>query len=129
MTEELQEIKERLEQLERYVNLLESRLDAQAGTQASAEDAAGGRLGEDDPRIRAFDQVLRSILTRQGMQNTALRSVVRGLERLQSSMEKVIEKISSIEEALRRADGNGLASGPAPRTPPKCQPPPLSWCR
>lgn len=118
MTEELQEIKERLEQLERYVNLLESRLDAQAGTQASAEDAAGGRLGEDDPRIRAFDQVLRSILTRQGMQNTALRSVVRGLERLQSSMEKVIEKISSIEEALRRADGNGLASGPSPQNSP-----------
>lgn len=129
MTEELQEIKERLEQLERYVNLLESRLDAQAGTQAGAQDAAGARLGEDDPRIRGFDQVLRSILTRQGMQNTALRSVVRGLERLQSSMEKVIEKITSIEEALRGADGNGLASGPSPRNSPKCQGSPLSWCR
>jgi SMC interacting uncharacterized protein involved in chromosome segregation len=116
MTEDLQEIRERQEQLERYVNLLETRVDLQEGLMrlyaagiepaapADAEDAGETRTSEDDPRLKGFDSLLRSILTQQGMHSTDLRKAVRGQERLQSRMENAATRLDSIVQMLHDVD-------------------------
>jgi hypothetical protein len=108
MTEDLEEIKERLEQLERYLNLLETRVDLQeslmrlysAGRRpiapSDAEDAqsigqvAQGTLpSADAPELKGFDYLLRSILTHQGMHNTDIRKAVRSQQGPRSSMDSI----------------------------------------
>jgi hypothetical protein len=109
-----------LEQLERYVSLLESRVDLQdsmmrlrsAGidptaltdaedAQPSARAAGGTGPGEDDPVRKRFDHLLRTIVIKQGTHETNLRTAVRGQEWLQSGVESAIRRLDSIEQILR----------------------------
>lgn len=120
MAEDLEEIKERLEQLERYVNLLETRVDLQGSlmvpysagrepvalpdtenAQASAREAEDPRPSGDDPELKGFNYLLRTILTQQGMHNTDVRKAVRSQEGLRSTMGKAIGTLNSIEQMLR----------------------------
>jgi hypothetical protein len=99
MTEDLEEIKERLEKLEGYVDLLESRVEWQermmklydAGIKPASsshvEDAA--RPTAQDPlgtkheaELHGVDNLLRSIPSKQSMHNRELTKAVRGQEGL-----------------------------------------------
>lgn len=123
MPEDVEEIKERQEQLERYVNLLEARVDLQeslmrlytAGREpavlpdaedapSSAQDAEDARSSEDDLRIKGFDYLLRTILTQQGMHSIDLRKAVRGQEGLRLRIENVTGRLDSIVEILHDID-------------------------
>ena len=52
---------------------------------------------EQDPELKGFDFLLRSILSQQGMHSTDIRKAVRGLESMTA-------KLNSVEEMLRRVD-------------------------
>jgi hypothetical protein len=113
MTEDLEETKERLGQLERYVNLLEARVDLQeslmrlytAGREPTVlPDAEDTPTSEDDPQIKGFDYLLRTILTQQGMHSTDLRKAVRGQEGLRSRIENAAGRLDSIVEMLHNID-------------------------
>ena len=121
MSEDLEEIKERQDQLERYVSLLEGRIDmldslmelssaerklATLPDRSSAAQDTRAPVGEEDRRLKGLDNLLRSILTKQGMHNTDIRESTRDQKRLLSSMERVLRKLSSIEEDLRHVDRN-----------------------
>lgn len=131
MSEDLEEIKERQDQLERYVRLLETRVDVQesimklytAGREpatppdpsSAGQDTERIPVGEEDLRLKGFDSLLRSILTKQGMHNTDIRESTRGQKYLQWSIDNVIKRLDSIEETLRHVDSNvrGFVKGGA----------------
>jgi DNA repair ATPase RecN len=123
MTDELAELKQRQEQLEQYVNLLEARVDLQeslmrlytAGREPSelpdpedgspsVQGAEGTRPSEGDPQLKGFDYLLRTILTQQGMHSTDLRKAIRGQELLQSRIENATGRLDSIGEIARDVD-------------------------
>jgi hypothetical protein len=119
MTDDLAELKERVGQLERYVNLLESRVDGQdwlmkldtakrssAAKRPSSDDGKRAASGEDDPRYKGFDYLLHSILTRQGMHNGDLRTAVRGQEQLRSRFETLGARLDSIVKILHDIESN-----------------------
>jgi len=97
MIEDLEEIKERQDQLEQYVRLLEARVDAQEsimrlyaaprksatlpGPSSTGQDTGRVPMGEEDLRLRGFDSLLRSILTKQGMHSTDIRESTRDQKR------------------------------------------------
>lgn len=128
MTEDLEEIKERLENVERYMNLLEGRVDLQeslmrlytAGREPPAapgadhdqpgmHDAARKQRSREDPELKGFDYLLRTILTHQGNHTTDLRKAVRGQEGLQWRLEKTTRTVDSVERMLREVQERVLA--------------------
>jgi prefoldin subunit 5 len=122
MSEDLEEIRERQDQLERYASLLEGRIDmldtlmemssaerklaALPDRSSAAQDTGRAPIGEEDRRLKGLDNLLRSILTKQGMHNTDIRESTRDQKRLLSSVERVIRRLGSIEEELRHVDRN-----------------------
>jgi hypothetical protein len=122
VSEDLEEIKERQDQLERYVRLLETRVDVQesimqlytAGREpATPPDPSNAGQGtervpvdEEDLRLKGLDSLLRSILYKQGEHNTGIRESTRGQKYLQWSVDNVIKRLNSIEETLRHVDRN-----------------------
>lgn len=74
---------------------------------SSTQDAENAPSREDILELKGLDTLLQSILTKQGIHNGDLRSALRSQERLESSVERVIGKLNSIEETLRGVDRNG----------------------
>jgi hypothetical protein len=126
VTGELEEIRERLGNLEGYVELLESRVDWQermmrlyeAGirptppsdekddARPSVRDAVNTPATRRDSQLEEFGNLLRSILAKQGMHNRELRAAVRGQEHLQSSLKNIAASLNSAGETLRHIDRN-----------------------
>ena len=113
MTDDLVELKERVEQLATFVDLLESRIDLQAGDLRvisaicrltpitdpdEMPDGEGGRI--------QIDNLLRSIATQQSMQKTDIRESARAQQRLQSCIDSLTRDLGSIEVRLRNVDSN-----------------------
>jgi hypothetical protein len=120
MTADLEEIKPRLENLERYLQLLESRVDSQEGllklhgvgikptlpsdtddAQPSALDAEDAPPCERDLDLQKVDHLLSSIVLKQGMHNTDLREALRGQERLRLGMRSVTGMLDSIQQTVQ----------------------------
>ena len=126
MTEELEEIKERLGNLEGYVELLESGVDwqermmklydagirptspsdAEDDAQPSVREAVDTRATGHDSQLEEFGNLLRSILAKQGMHNRELRGAIRGQEHLQSSLKNITARLDSAGETFRQIDRN-----------------------
>jgi hypothetical protein len=113
MTDDLAQLKERVEQLATYVDLLEGRIDLQAGDLRvisaicrltpvtdpdEMPDGEGGRI--------QIDNLLRSIATQQSMQKTRHRESMGEQRRLQSCVDSLIRDLGSIEARLRNVDRN-----------------------
>jgi hypothetical protein len=117
MADDLAELKERVGLLERYVNLLELRVDSQesimqlntAGrkrtTPPSSDDGRRTGADEDDPRYKGFDYLLRTILAKQGMHNGDIRTLLRNQEYLGSRMTATTGTLDSIEKILHDVNG------------------------
>lgn len=99
------------------MRLLEARVDAQESlmkfynsgrkptTLPDADDVSSTALtSEEGLRLKGFDHLLRSILTKLGMQSTDLRNSARDRERLLSSIESAIRRLDSTGETMRHVD-------------------------
>lgn len=124
MTEDLEEIKERLGSLEGYVELLESRVDWQermmklhnAGIKPvatrgadddprpSPRDALKARPTGLDSQLHEVDDLLRSILAKQDSHNREIRRAVRNQEGLLTTSKGVTARLDSIAKDLRHVD-------------------------
>ena len=119
---DLAELKERQDQLEAYLNVLESRVDWQA---AMLELVANGRgrtasgpadlpseeadVVEARPGVQDAEALLRSVVLKQSLHGTTLRRLEktqeRGQSRLQATMDGVVNRLESIAGTLRRIEG------------------------
>jgi len=124
MTEDLEEIKERLENVEQYVNLMERRIDVldtviglrAAGREPSAPSSPDNvrliaTVAEDatpddrDLELKEVDHMFRTIVIRQGMHSTSLREAVRGRDRVEVGMRSVTGTLNSIQRMLEDCQG------------------------
>jgi hypothetical protein len=123
MENDLAEIKERQDQLEAYLNALESRVDWQEGMLQLVDAKNGGRtasrpadlqseeadVGETRPGVQDAEALLRSVVLKQRLHGTTLRSLEktqeRGQSRLQATMDGVVNRLDSITATLRRIEG------------------------
>jgi hypothetical protein len=120
---DLAEVKERQDQLEAYLSVLESRVDwqetmlrlagAHKGVRASSGDAAPRSeeesVGQARPGLQPAESLLRSIVLKQSMDSTTLRKVARaqesGQSRLQTGVDRLADQLNSIADTLRRIEG------------------------
>lgn len=119
MTEDLEEIKESLENVEQYVNLMERKigvLDTVIGLRAagrepsapSSPDNVGpiAMVAEDatpddrDLELKEVDHVFRTIVIKQGMHSTSLREAARGQDRAEVGVRSVTGTLNSIQRML-----------------------------
>ena len=123
MTDEFEELKQRQDELEEFVNVLESRLSTQETLMRIVDavdmpmtrtDTQQGHVSEQDTedtepdglgaRYSERESLLRSIALHQSFHGTHLKRVEREQRGLKRSMEDAVEKLSAIEETLRRVD-------------------------
>jgi hypothetical protein len=123
MTDELAELKQRQDELEEFVNVLESRLSTQetlmcivdtVGMPTVRTDTQAGDFGEQDTadteadesgvRNSGHESLLRSIALHQSFHGTHLKRVEREQRELKKNTENAAGKLAAIEETLRRID-------------------------
>jgi hypothetical protein len=123
MENDLAELKERQDQLEAYLNALERRVDWQEAMLQLVDAKKGGRtvsgpadmlseaadVGEARPGAQDVEALVRSVVLKQSLHSTTLRSLEKaqesGQSRLQATMDGVANRLDSIADALRRIEG------------------------
>ena len=108
MADELDELKRRQDELEEFLNVLESRLSTQE-TLMRIVDTAGKPTVQTDTqdegaRYSGHESLLRSIALHQSFHATHLKRVEWEQRGLRRNMENVAGKLSAVEETLRRVD-------------------------